>query len=719
MKYTFSLLFFICFAFISRGQSPCEPNIDFENGNLNNWKLSLGTCCPIFLAPVAGPAAGRHTITTGVTTDLFGGFPVVDPYAGVFSLKLGNDINGAQAEGADYYIHVPSSSSKYSLIFRYAVVFEDPNHSPTEQPRFEVKAYDSATGDPIACAQYTFISSSTLPGFTPSTVQNGVIYKPWASANVDLSAANGKTVVISFSTGDCGLGGHFGYAYVDVACGLFETYGIDCLDGNKTTLSAPPGYQSYQWWDNNFTMFQGNGQTIQIATPTAPTTFAVVVTPFPGFGCIDTFYTTRSGSNLTVNAGKDTTICLITGTKLIPLNANANSTRGPIAYQWSPATGLSCTNCQSPTATIVSGSATYVVTVTDSSRCVMRDTVKILAAPNVFTNLKTDKDTICQNEEMWVNNMVSNPAGTKFYWYSDTSTIKEIDTNGRVKMSWSTIGRKKIIVRVFNSECEIFDSTYVYVKYGPTASFEMKKNGCLNEQIEIIPKKEPASYHWLVDGHTISDTAYKQKIYLNWNDLGNKKLRLTLIGHNGCLPKPFDASVYIHENPEADIAAVTKERICIGDKITLLANKNTDYTYDWKPSEYFESNNYHEVVLSAERPMTVSLEVSNRWNCRTSDSVYINAGLCCKVIIPDAFTPNGDGLNDKIHAIGIQNHKIHTFIIKNRWGQTMFETNNNNDAWDGTIKGKKQPTGTYVYYLKYICNDGEQIEMKGTFHLLN
>ena len=68
------------------------------------------------------------------------------------------------------------------------------------------------------------------------------------------------------------------------------------------------------------------------------------------------------------------------------------------------------------------------------------------------------------------------------------------------------------------------------------------------------------------------------------------------------------------------------------------------------------------------------------------------------LLIPDAFTPNGDGRNDTWMIEGIENFEEYEIFIFNRWGQELFKSNNY-ESWDGTYKGKKLPTGTYMYVI--------------------
>src|SRR5690606_1188794 len=114
-----------------------------------------------------------------------------------------------------------ANTANYSLVYRYAAVLQNPGHTAAAQPRFEVKAYDSATNLPIPCAQYSYVPGSNLPGFTLSSVGSNVWYKSWTTSSLNLSGLAGKTIAVDFASGDCSLQGHFGYGYVDMSCGLF------------------------------------------------------------------------------------------------------------------------------------------------------------------------------------------------------------------------------------------------------------------------------------------------------------------------------------------------------------------------------------------------------------------------------------------------------------------------------------------------------------------
>ena len=87
------------------------------------------------------------------------------------------------------------------------------------------------------------------------------------------------------------------------------------------------------------------------------------------------------------------------------------------------------------------------------------------------------------------------------------------------------------------------------------------------------------------------------------------------------------------------------------------------------------------------------------------------------VFVPNVFSPNGDGKNDKLFAYGNYVDKLEMRIF-NQWGEQIILINSLNQGWDGTHRGKPQPVGVYVYVLKAIMTDGRTIQKKGSITLL-
>jgi gliding motility-associated-like protein len=88
------------------------------------------------------------------------------------------------------------------------------------------------------------------------------------------------------------------------------------------------------------------------------------------------------------------------------------------------------------------------------------------------------------------------------------------------------------------------------------------------------------------------------------------------------------------------------------------------------------------------------------------------------IFMPNAFSPNGDGINDVYHASPLSGYQLISCTIFNRWGVKVFHTTNANIAWDGTINGNPQDAGPYVYYLQMKSPAGKRINRKGSIILI-
>jgi len=244
-------------------------NADFETGDMTGWAGTTGLnpgCC---LTP--GFITGRQTITTGTGLDACGGFPVVCP-GGSYSLQLGANVTGGLAEQITQTFTVSPTSTNFT--YKYAVVLEDPGHPVSQQPFFKVEMLDQS-GNEIPCALYFVAAGQGIPGFQSSSTCASVVYKPWSSVSIDLTAYVGQAVTIRFTAADCTLGGHYGYAYIDGSCmPLALTSSGDVCQGGNVTLTAPAGSAGYSW--------SPGGQTTPTITVSTSGTYSCTLTSFQG-----------------------------------------------------------------------------------------------------------------------------------------------------------------------------------------------------------------------------------------------------------------------------------------------------------------------------------------------------------------------------------------------------------------------------------------------------
>jgi gliding motility-associated-like protein len=112
---------------------------------------------------------------------------------------------------------------------------------------------------------------------------------------------------------------------------------------------------------------------------------------------------------------------------------------------------------------------------------------------------------------------------------------------------------------------------------------------------------------------------------------------------------------------------------------------------------------------------TITLTVLDSFGCQQSISKNVRIYPSCILAVPNGFTPNSDGHNDFLYPLNAVKAQQLEFYVYNRWGQLMYQTNNWKKGWDGRLNGQLQPTGTYVWMLRFVDRDTQKkIFLKGT-----
>ena len=194
-------------------------------------------------------------------------------------MRLGNG-NGVGARAARLRQTFMVDNTNYMFTYSYAVVFESPaNHTLNQLPYFTVRVFDSL-GNSVNCGEYTVIADAQNAPNYQQVWWGGtwVLYQNWQTVFTNLSAYIGQNVTVEFTSGDCSLTGHYGYAYVDASCGISElTASNDIIcTGDPSVLSAPPGAGTYLW---------SNGATTQTTTVYAGGSYSCTIIPFQGGAC--------------------------------------------------------------------------------------------------------------------------------------------------------------------------------------------------------------------------------------------------------------------------------------------------------------------------------------------------------------------------------------------------------------------------------------------------
>jgi gliding motility-associated-like protein len=171
----------------------------------------------------------------------------------------------------------------------------------------------------------------------------------------------------------------------------------------------------------------------------------------------------------------------------------------------------------------------------------------------------------------------------------------------------------------------------------------------------------------------------------------------------------------VHNLPVVDID-FDHANYCIFDSVKVTGSGAQDYT--WSNNRSFSITG--TTVLMPLRDFTNMIYVVGKdaYNCTDSASVKIETQPCCAMNIPNAFTPNGDGLNDDFKPVTNGNPVAYSLNIYNRYGQKIFSSFNIDKGWDGTFNGKPEDTGTYHFWLSSECANGEKTKRKGDLTLI-
>jgi gliding motility-associated-like protein len=157
----------------------------------------------------------------------------------------------------------------------------------------------------------------------------------------------------------------------------------------------------------------------------------------------------------------------------------------------------------------------------------------------------------------------------------------------------------------------------------------------------------------------------------------------------------------------------------IGEIVSLDITDAGIASYVWTPNDNISCSNCPNPVFQPLQTTTYQVAVTDTSACFTMlYPIKINIIEKYSVDVPNAFTPNGDGINDRIFVKGWGIKEIVSFKIYNRMGQEVYSSSNLNEGWDGTFKGKSQPIETYSYNLQVRTFDEKVRNKSGTLKLL-
>jgi len=183
-----------------------------------------------------------------------------------------------------------------------------------------------------------------------------------------------------------------------------------------------------------------------------------------------------------------------------------------------------------------------------------------------------------------------------------------------------------------------------------------------------------------------------------------------------CSSEKEAVTVHVYDKPELKILS-EQGTVCIGEIIYLEATGGMNY--DWQPIEKIAYDHAGKQYIRVFEPTEYTLYARSEFGCKDSAKLrFDKVESCCQLSYPTAFTPNGDGKNDRFKALVVGNMKYYELDIFDRWGRRLFWNSDPNATWDGTFRGKPCNADTYFYRVHAICYTGHEEDVTGTVNLL-
>lgn len=161
---------------------------------------------------------------------------------------------------------------------------------------------------------------------------------------------------------------------------------------------------------------------------------------------------------------------------------------------------------------------------------------------------------------------------------------------------------------------------------------------------------------------------------------------------------------------------VNDTTIYLGGSVPIQLTNTCANSFNWSPTTAVVNPDLPNPVITPDVTTTYTLTMVDNDNCTSTDSIRIivvdpTTVECGDILLPSAFTPNGDGLNDRF---GISNPfvtgELLAFDIFDRWGNIVFSTNNTLEKWDGFFKGQAVNPGVFLYKIHYRCEGTENVK---------
>jgi gliding motility-associated-like protein len=539
---------------------PCS-NMGFENCDFTDWNLTQGTVNNVayaFTNPVAtnnwgngsivgfpgqpgGPNSGadqHFIVNAGVDPNV--PIQMVNPLNGGTCSAMIGDGNGTNywASKISQTFLVDPSNADFS--YSYAAVMQDPGHPLGEQPYFIARVFDQA-GNPIVCGNFESTAGDGSAGWT---TLGQIEYKDWSTVIVPLQAYIGQNVTVEFTVGDCGQGGHYGYAYVEASCTPLQIVSSDTVVcGAPVTLNAPSPFNGTYLWNT--------GATTSSITTSTPGLYTVDLITAPG--CFITLDVTVSADSTTPTANFIAdTVCLGAVTTFSDLSTTPVGTISNWNWDFDN-DGVVDNTTQNPTYTFLAAGAYPINLQVGGGNCGHDTTINIYVTPAptagfTFTNECFGSVTNFTD----LSNGNGSPITTWQWDFDNNGAVDNTTQNPSNGYPAAGTYTAKLYVSA-GGACADSITMQVVVNPIPVSNFTATSEcfGTANVFTDMSNITTGGIAGWSWDFGDASGTSVVQNPTYAYNGPGNYNVTLTVTSDSGCI-NVFNTNVDVFTIPVAD-----------------------------------------------------------------------------------------------------------------------------------------------------------------------
>jgi len=368
---------------------------------------------------------------------------------------------------------------------------------------------------------------------------------------------------------------------------------------------------------------------------------------------------------LSASLGNDTSFCIGDSAVLKTPISNAS-------YLWN--TGSTAQQIS------VKASGTYSVKV-DNGTCFFYDTVYVSALKRPVFSLGNDT-VICSNQ-----NLVLSPALSNGNWlWQDGSTSEQfhVQLPGLYWLQFTQQG------------CSERDSVQIAYKKTPLPKLGADTSLCEGHSLLLdLAIPDIGRYEWQ-DGTTGSSYLVSK----------TGKYQVKVFGLNGCSNSD---SINVTYTALPAIEIIGDSVLCAGTSITLTGKVRNANNFVWQTATIAPQ-------LTVTTAGTYSITAANVCGTVTVKKT-VNQSVC-SLILPSAFTPNNDWINDIFRIKYPFETRNFVLIIYNRWGEKIFQSNDIKKGWDGNFRGQIQPAGNYFWFITLTDMDNHLQQAHGSVLLI-